>query len=226
MAHTQRGRVSSRLCLRLFFRIALLTFTTTCFAVDFLAPQSHVVKECSPCSVKLAAGAQRLYIYSKFEKVNHSHRKLHTLSIKNADKITLQHLEIVNSRVVRNSDYLFIGMNDINLDGFRDLYVITDSDKAPKLADYWIYNYTRNRYVFLGEFPIFKINKENGSLITNQTIGENQQSLIINTYQFEGQKLVLLEQIERIQSDQSMRKIEILRKRIDDSMIEVSKKWF
>lgn len=226
MAHAQRGRVSSRLCLRLFFRIALLTFTTTCFAVDFLAPQSHVVKECSPCSVKLAAGAQRLYIYSQFEKVNHSHRKLHTLSIKNADKITLQHLEIVNSRVVRNSDYLFIGMSDINLDGFRDLYVITDSDKSPKLADYWIYNNPGKRYVYLGEFPVFRINKENSSLITSQAIGENKQRLIINTYQFKGQKLVLLEQIERIKSDQSARKIEILRKRIDGSMIEVSKKWF
>jgi len=219
MAHTW-------LCLKLFFKITLLTFTTTCFAVDFLAPQSHVVKECSPCSVKPAPGAQRLYIYSKFEKVDNSHRKLNALSIKDADKITLQHLETVNSKVIRNSDYLFIGMEDINLDGFRDIYVITDSDKAPKLADYWIYNNTLSRYVFLGEFPVFKVNKENSSLITSQTIGENQHSLIINTYQFEGQKLVLLEQIERIKSDQSTRKIEILRKRIDGSMIEVSKKWF
>lgn len=226
MGHTQLGLTSFRFCFRLFFRVALFTFTTTCFAVDFLAPQSHVVKECSPCSVKLAVGAQRLYIYSKFEKVNHSHRKLRTLSIKNADKTTLQHLEIVNSRVVRNNDYLFIGMNDINLDGYRDLYVITDSDVSPKLADYWIYSHPSRRYVFLGEFPIFKINKDNNNLTTSRTIDEKEQRLIINTYQFKGQELVLLEQIETIRSDQNTRKIEIIRKKIDGSMIEVSKKWF
>jgi hypothetical protein len=226
MAQTPRGPVSWRFCLRFLSTVALIPFASACFASSFIEPKSHVVKECSPCSIKLGAGAQRFYIYSDFEKVSHSHRKLLTLDIKNSDKSLVQQLTVANSRVARNDDYLFIAATDINLDGFRDLYVITDSNKTPKWADYWIYDSTRIRYVFLGNFPIFKINKENGNLISRQTIGDDQQRLLINTYHFEDRKLVLLEQLERIKLDQSGRKIEILRKRIDGSMVDVSKKWF
>ena len=220
---------TNQLCRHLFITpsiLVLIIFTNISLAGSFIEPNNYVVNECSPCKIKLAAGSDPIYIFSEFENVNDSHRKLISLKLKSSSNILIQKLTVSSSDEMQNNDYIFIGSVDLNFDGFNDLYLINDSSKISKAADYWIYNKADKHYIFLGNFPIFKINQENGYLISKEVMDENQHRMITNTYFFKGYELILQEQLEVKKLNQHGSKVEILRRRVNDSMIDVSKKWF
>jgi hypothetical protein len=50
-----------------------------------------------------------------------------------------------------------VGGQDINFDGYFDLYVVTRTGTSNVYADYWIFSPVARQFDYLGNFPSFEL---------------------------------------------------------------------
>lgn len=113
-------------------------------------------------------------------------------------------------------DLLF--QDDINFDGYKDLYVITARGTANSRALYWLYDPRTDRFHRLGEFPVLSVDHERQVLSSYERGGHGGLIHIATQYRFIDGKLTVVRQETQEPVSGSERYRRIVRERRGDRL--------
>ena len=195
-----------------------------------LSPESFFVRNCSPCRVQLTAIGERLAVNFKFAPLKNNNRQLTSMVLTNVPSRATkpafqQELFNINSFPISNTEGIFLGVADINRDGYNDLYLITAIKHRIRFADYWLYRPDTPEFYYIGNYPLFKIDAHRGDLITRQQVGNDRHSYEENRYYFRAAKLTLIEQVKVLPAGTVGRYKKIKSKLLADELKQVSVEW-
>lgn len=120
------------------------------------------------------------------EKVAFDEKILKTLKIIHHD--IKQTLHITKNTSMLDGDRGYISFADINFDNIPDLAITTSFGLANLYLDYWVFDNSKKKYVYLGNFTRFKLNTENKTL--SNVVKLNAANYENSTFKWQGLKLI------------------------------------
>ena len=194
------------------------------------SPENFFVRDCSPCRIQLTAMGERLAVNFKFIYLTNNNRQLVSMVLDNISSratkpIFQQELFNVNSSPITYAEGIFLGVADINRDGYNDLYLITAIKHRVRFADYWLYQPDKSEFDYIGNYPLFKIDALSGDLITRHQVGTDANCYEENRYYFSGAKLIRSERVKVLPTDMVGRYKKVKSKLIADELKQVSVEW-
>lgn len=171
-----------------------LFFSFGCVGPTKASDQLGYVSDCSPCEVKLGPDNNFYSFYFETKPFGVNEKILEKIYIRkpNSDK-NIQELKISDMDPIFNDDKFFFDTEDINFDGVLDIYLITSSGAANAYADYWTFDRENNSFTFLGNFPVFNIDKATKRLMTYERLGSGGMEYEKKTYKIFDKDLVITE---------------------------------
>tara|TARA_R110002073_G_scaffold323254_1_gene500530 strand:+ start:462 stop:1103 length:642 start_codon:yes stop_codon:yes gene_type:complete len=147
------------------------------------------------CTLVLKEGAQPWLIYFNVSYVSDDEYVIkHITLIPPGDYQTCHTLEISDMAPVFKEDTVLLYAQDINHDGFRDIWFVTDKGVANTYAVYWLYDSGQNKFVLLDKYPWLMLNTDQQTLQSFERHGHGGRIYTKNLYRFENQTLILIEQ--------------------------------
>lgn len=171
-----------------------------------IAPQpvNFSTKECAPCSFQIGEALPRYSISFEVRNLPDTRRVVDELQVRTEGKtILLQSLPVHDMAPVTRSQEFFIGTADINFDGYNDLFLATSRGVANTYADYWLFVPSKQSFSYLGNFPVFTVNRSKHRLSSYERGGHGGMIYTASTYAFiDGVlTLVVLEKQEATDQD-------------------------
>jgi len=196
---------------------AVLTLQTLA-AAPHAGPQ--YVERCDPCSIVLHEGTRPAEFTFELETLPQG-RVVKAIVFERSGH-TLQKLDVPSMTPLAPDRPFFFGGQDINFDGWLDLFFMTEQGSANARARYWIYDPTADRFRPLGEFPIFRVDPVHKGLNTYVSNGPAGLDFERRDYAFEGNNLIVeSEETQKSSGTHPGWYVHTLRRRKDGKLVVV-----
>ena len=110
----------------------------------------------------------------------------------------VQHMDMPDMEPIATDEDLVTGAQDINFDGYADLYVVTRTGASNVYATYWLFSAANHRFEPLGEFPELKVNAHRRRLASDETLGHAGREYEHRDYGFVGNRLTVLRSVRQV----------------------------
>jgi hypothetical protein len=150
------------------------------------------VKDCRPCTFSPGPGLPPYHFVFNV-KSNAEGRGIDEIRVlRESETEPRQRLPVKDMTPISEQESFFFGGLDLNMDGFLDLMLITDRGVANAYADYWLFDSASGNYVYLGKYPVFRIDSKRHRLLTYERGGSAGLIYESREYEFQGNKLILV----------------------------------
>lgn len=175
-----------------------------CETITTAPPSENLLTvSCDPCRFRIAQTLAPYSIRFKLQSVPNDRRVVEALQVFRDDKPDwTQFLTVHDMSPVRTNDEIFIGVADINFDGYNDLLLATSRGAANTYADYWLFVPSKQEFNYLGNYPIFTIDSGQHRLSTYERGGYGGMIYQANYYRFVNGVLTLVESDKQEATDQ------------------------
>ena len=200
--------------------ILFLCLSFGCVGPLKAADQLGYVSDCSPCDVKLGPNNHSYSFYFEIIPFGVNEKKLEKIYVKttSSDK-TVQELQVSDMDSIFNEEKFFFYADDINFDGLFDIFLITSSGAANSYANYWTFDREKSGFKFLGNFPVFKIDKAAKNLMTYERFGSGGMEYVKKTYKFLHKELLVTEVEEQHFDKEENSFVKIKKTLIDNTLV-------
>lgn len=205
--------------------LTLLTFLTVACSTNSRAIDNiGYISNCQPCSLKIENGAEDLLFFFNIKSNEINEKYISTIDVRhlNSDK-NIQTLKISTMEPIQTEDKFYFKTEDINFDGLKDIYLITSTGSANAYADYWIYSKPDEVFKYLGNFPIFKAEKNLKTLTTYERHGSGGMEYEKKIFMFLDNELKVVESEEQYLEKNNRNYLKI-RKKLKNNILEVVSK--
>ena len=171
--------------------------------------QALLVESCGPCTVKIGRNLPDYAVTFTVRELPDGRRTVDALQVSRTDRAgSAQSLPVHTMTPVAKGDDFFLGADDINFDGYNDLYFATSRGVANTYADYWLFDPARGTLSYLGSYPIFKVDAPTRELSTYERGGDAGMIYTSKRYAFIDGKLTVIasEEQEKTAQDGVYRK--------------------
>ena len=136
-------------------------------------PQALLVENCAPCTVKIGRNLSDYAVTFAVRELPDGRRTVDALDVSRTDRATAaQSLPVHAVTPIAKGDDFFLGADDTNFDGYNDLSFATSRGVANTYADYWLFDPAQSSFKYLGNYPIFKVDRQRHELSTYERGGE------------------------------------------------------
>jgi hypothetical protein len=156
------------------------------------APEAQflTLSEFEPQKVLFGNASKKFMIHFNVSKKKNQNR-LDSIIIKSQENSGWkQTLHLSEALLLDSDEEFFIGIEDINFDGFYDLYITIRRGVANTYNDYWLYNSNLQSLVYLGNYPYFKTDSDQCVLSTYERGGHGGRIFEQNFYRFKNDMLI------------------------------------
>ncbi len=161
-------------------------------AAPAIMTQPALVENCAPCTFRIGTNLPDFAVTFKVRELPDAGRLVESLQVSRADRPGApQTLDVHKMTPVPKGDDFFIGADDINFDGYRDLFFATSRGVANTYADYWLFDPAKGEFTYLGNTPVFKVDAEKHELSTYERGGDGGMIYTARRYAFENGTLVV-----------------------------------
>jgi hypothetical protein len=155
--------------------------------------QSSLVEDCTPCTFNVGPSLADFRVTFKIRELPDGRRVVDSLEISRTDRPDRsQSLPVHDMTPTAKGDDFFIGTDDINFDGYRDLSFATSRGVANTYSDYWLFDPAKSEFVYLGKYPVFKVDAQRRELSTYERGGDGGMIYTSERYAIENGKPVLM----------------------------------
>jgi len=172
-----------------------------------LVNEAAQVDDCQPCRVEVSQSAGT-YTFRFTLAPDGQGRVIKSIAVEAPAGAPPQNLEVKDMMPVLPSAKFFFGGIDLNLDGNKDLMILTSQGAANGYATYWLFDPGEKRFRPLGDYPVFTQDPVSKRLKTHERGGAGGMLYESKEYVFEGDKLVVMrvEKQEAIEGSENFRK--------------------
>lgn len=166
------------------------------------------VDDCQPCRMEVSRTAGT-YEFRFALAPDGDGRVVHAITVTPpAAAGPSQTLDVKDMTPVLAGGKFFFGGTDLNLDGHRDLMILTSQGTANGYATYWLFNPGARQFELLGDYPVFTQDPISKRLKTHERGGSGGLLYESKEYGFNDGKLVVLkiEKQEAIEGSPNFRK--------------------
>lgn len=135
------------------------------------AQQNLSAADCRPCVLAIGLGMAPYEVRFILKDFPGGGRIVEELKLSSKGTPLQQTLTVHDMAPVRPEETFFIGTADINLDGFNDLFVATSRGVANTYADYWIFIPSTKTFSYIGNYPLFSVDRVKRRLSTYERGG-------------------------------------------------------
>jgi hypothetical protein len=148
--------------------------------------------DCAPCSFVLRSASAPISLRFAVRTQNEG-RVIERIAVSSDDASAIaQTLDVHDMQPVGNAAKFVFGGQDINFDGYNDLFVVTRAGAANVYADYWVFNPTQHRFDALGNYPVFQLDARRRVLRTDENMGHAGREYVRKVYAFIDGALTLI----------------------------------
>jgi hypothetical protein len=166
------------------------------------------VDDCQPCGVEVSRTAG-VYAFRFTLAPDGAGRVVKSIAVTpSGAQSPSQTLEVKDMMPVLPGAKIFFGGIDLNLDGSRDLMILTSQGAANGYATYWLFDSSTQRFQPLGDYPVFTQDPVSKRLKTHERGGSGGLLYESKEYAFEDGKLIVMrvEKQEAIEGSENFRK--------------------
>jgi hypothetical protein len=148
-------------------------------------PEYLSTMDCAPCSFMIGQALPSYLVRFKVRDLPDKRRGVEELRISSDAKPGWEQSLSVHEMtpVTRNKEFS-IGTADINFDGYNDLFFVTSRGVANTYADYWLFTPSEGSFSYLGNYPMFTIDRVKHSLSSYERGGHGGMIYTANSYSF------------------------------------------
>ena len=147
-------------------RIFIISFIIIFSACSAATDDKEITTGIETCDVLFKKSNPCIYMGIKVrlvtEKIADDEKKLKILDVTYQERQQL--LKITEDSSMLEGDRGYISFADINFDGTPDIAITTSFGLANLYLDYWVYDTGKNKYIYLGNFTEFKLDKKQRTL--------------------------------------------------------------
>ena len=155
--------------------------------------QAFLTNDCAPCRVSVGAQGPAVMVYFEYANASNGQRRVSGLRLTRQDKPGWkQTLAVKEMTFVRTNEKFFLGSEDVNFDGYNDLLLATARGVANTYCDYWLFVPGRGDFAYLGNFPIFTLDRAKKLLQTFERGGDGGKIYTSNSYEFRNGSLTMI----------------------------------
>lgn len=174
------------------YLFVLLAFSATANPADSIQCTTTADK---PCQLVLKEGEPAWTISFTSASVSADEQVIKQISLTSPDDKPVHHTLVIPEMMpIFKDDTVSLYAQDLNQDGFRDIWFVTEQGTANSYAIYWLYVSEQNKFVSLGKHPWLKLDAGNQTLQSYERHGHGGRIYTESLYRIENKTLTLIKQ--------------------------------
>jgi hypothetical protein len=162
--------------------------------------------DCQECRFAISTTLPSYSIFFEIREVENNRKVIEALRVTREDRPSWEQILPVPLRgwdSFLKEEEIDIGVDDVNFDGYNDIFLLTGPTAQNSAYDYWLFDPVREEFVYLGKYPEFRLDRKKHALFTHETGGHAGLIHRDKEYQYIRGKLTLVRYVNQESTKES-----------------------